>query len=134
MIALDTNVLLRFVLDDDAQLASAARRLIERNECRISLVAAAETGFVLMSLYNTSRLEVVDTFRRLLPLPTLHFEQEDRLARALDGVEAGIDWGDAVLWAAAPAGAALITFDKAFAKRATALGWDVRVRLLKMRA
>lgn len=131
MIALDTNILLRFVLHDDAALAAAARRLIENNQCSVSLLAVAELGYVLVSFYRAKLPDVLAACRTLLALPALEFEYESRLTAALDGVEAGVDWFDALLWAATPAGVALATFDKAFAKRAATLGWDVQVRLPK---
>ena len=48
-----------------------------------------------------------------------------------NGVEFGVDWADALLWAATPANAILLTRDKAFAKRAAILGWNVECRLPK---
>ena len=131
MIALDTNILLRFVLDDNDVLSPAARRIVERNDCWISLLAAGELGYVLTSVYRSNMAEVVSYCRILMDLPTVTIERERRFARALDGVETGIDWFDAVLWASAPDGSSVFTFDKAFSKRASALGWDVQVRLPK---
>lgn len=131
MIALDTNLLLRFVLEDDAQLASAARRLIQQSDCWINLVTAAEVGRVLLSVYGSSRDEVVDAMRRLISQPNIEFESEQRLEEALTGVEAGLDWDDALLWAATPPNLTVMTFDKVFAKRAAILGWKVESRLPK---
>ena len=131
MIALDTNILLRFVLDDNAVLSPAARRIVERNDCWLSLLAVGELGYVLTSVYRCRIDEVASYCRILMDLPTVTIEHERRFAQALDGVEAGIDWYDAMLWASAPAGVAVFTFDNAFSKRASAIGWDVQVRLPK---
>ena len=131
MIALDTNILLRFVLDDNAVLSPVARRIVERNECWVSLLAAGELGYVLTSVYRSNSAEVISYCRILMDLPTIAVEHERRFAQALDGVEAGIDWFDAMLWASAPAGSIVFTFDRAFSKRASAIGWDVQVRLPK---
>ncbi len=133
MIALDTNILLRSVLDDDARLSPIARRMIERSVCHVSLLAIGEMGFVLMSVYGVEAPAVAKACRNLLALPNIACENEARLIRALDGVEAGIDWFDALLWAAAPAGVVLATFDRSFAKRAKGLGWKVEIRLPKAR-
>ena len=103
MIALDTNILLRFVLDDNAGLSPVARRIVERNECWVSLLAAGELGYVLTSVYRSNSAEVISYCRILMDLPTIAVEHERRFAQALDGVEAGIDWFDAMLWASAPA-------------------------------
>lgn len=133
MIALDTNVLLRSVLDDDARLSAIARRMIERNHCHVSLLAIAEMGFVLMSVYGVQAPVVAKACRNLLALPNIECENETRLIKALEGVDAGIDWFDALLWAATPAGVSLATFDKSFARRATGLGWKVEIRLSRAR-
>ena len=58
-------------------------------------------------------------------------ENESRVLKAVEGVEAGIDWFDAHLWAAAPEGVVLATFDKSFSRRSAALGWKVDVRVPK---
>ncbi len=88
-------------------------------------------GYVLVSFYRAKLPDVLAACRTLVALPTLEFEHESRLIAALDGVEAGIDWFDALMWASSPSGVALATFEKAFAKRAATLGWDVQVRLPK---
>ena len=131
MIALDTNILLRFVLDDHESLSPTARRIIGGNDCWISLLAVGELGYALTSVYRSRVDEVVSYCRILMDLPGITIEHERRFAQALDGVDAGIDWYDAMLWASAPAGVAVFTFDKAFSKRASAIGWDVQVRLPK---
>lgn len=132
MLALDTNILVRSALDDNGTLSAIARRMIERNDCYASLLAIGEMGFVLTSFYGVKLPAVVQTCRHLLRLSNVHCEHESRLTEALDGVAAGIDWFDALLWASTPPGVTLATFDKAFAKRAAALGWDVQVRLPKV--
>lgn len=128
MIALDTNLLLRFALQDHAVQSASARRLLERQDCFASLLAMGEMGHVLMSVYRATRAELLTVCNALLALPSLEVEHEARLTQALDGFAAGIDWFDALLWAATPPGITLATFDRPFAKRAIALGWDVENR------
>lgn len=84
----------------------------------MSLLALAEAGFVLLSFYRASRVELVTAVRRLLGVPTLEFEHEDRLGAVVDAVEAGMEWFDALLWAACPPEHAMLTFDRNFARRA----------------
>ena len=127
MIALDTNVLVRYALNDDAALAPLAQGLIAGNECHVSVLALAEMGFVLASVYRATDTEIVALVHSLLALPTLHFEHEERLPAALAGVLAGIDWFDAMLWAA-NANHPLATFDREFARQAARLGWQPAVQ------
>lgn len=126
MIALDTNVLLRFALNDDPTLSPLARDLVMGNECHVGLLALAEVGFVLASVYGATDDELVTQVHALLALATLHFEHEDRLPAALAGVLAGVDWFDAMLWAGST-GHPLVTFDRDLARRAARLGWTPAV-------
>jgi predicted nucleic-acid-binding protein len=96
------------------------------NECHVSLLALAEAGFVLASVYGASDEELVAQVQALLALATLHFEHEDRLPAALAGVLAGVDWFDAMLWAGSTSNP-LATFDRDFARRAAKLGWTPTV-------
>jgi len=71
MAALDTNVLLRFLLQDDATQAEAARRLIRAaSESGTSLYVpvsvALELEWVLRSRFKMDRAAVVQTFFGLL--------------------------------------------------------------------
>ena len=131
MIALDTNILVRSVLDDDSALCAHARRLIARVPCHVSVFAIGEMGHVLASVYGAEPSALASACRALLDLPNVECEHEDRLRRALDGVELGVDWADALLWAVTPVNAILLTYDKAFAKCAAILGWNVECRLPK---
>ncbi len=112
-------------------LSVVAKRMMERNPCYVTVLALGEMGFVLRSVYSVGLPAVLRASRNLLNLPNVECEHALRLAQALDGVEVGIDWFDALLWTSTPPGVTLATFDKAFAKRAAALGWDVSVRLPK---
>jgi predicted nucleic-acid-binding protein len=51
MIAVDTNVLVRFLVRDDAEQASRADSLIRSEEIWISKTVLLETEWVLRSLY-----------------------------------------------------------------------------------
>lgn len=67
MDALDTNVLVRYFLQDDPEQGPAAARLIDGTAERgISLVALAETAFVLARNYGVPREQVVDRLVGLL--------------------------------------------------------------------
>ena len=124
MQSIDTNILLRYALNDNPKLSQRAKDIIEGNTCHVPLLALAEFGFVLGSFYEAKPDEIVRTTRALMQLKTLRFEHENRVLQALAGVEAGVDWFDALLWAATPAQNELATLDKKFASKATKLGWQ----------
>ena len=127
MLTIDTSILLRYALNDNPKLSALAKRLIEGNTCAVPLMALAEMGFVLGSVYEASPIDIVAYARKLMQQKNLRFEHESRVLQALEGVEAGIDWFDALLWAAAPTQHEFATLDKKFASKATKLGWQPQV-------
>lgn len=128
MISLDTNILLRYALDDHATLSPIARSMLEERDCFVPLLALAEAGYVLQSLYQASGVELLAFAKALLESPRLSFESEERLPVALAGFKAGVDWFDAMLWASCPTTRPLATLDRKFARKAAALGWQPPVQ------
>ena len=89
MIALDTNVLVRFLVEDDARQTEQAAALIERavasgDTLFISDVVVAELVCVLSVSYRISRLQIAATLRDLLRARHLTFAASDQLTRAVD--------------------------------------------------
>lgn len=94
MIALDTNVIVRFlVADDPAQSARAARLLRLGPDAGevffIGDVVLAEVVWVLQSRYRRSRQDIAAALRALLEAQHLKFESTDRFLRALRRYQAG---------------------------------------------
>jgi predicted nucleic-acid-binding protein len=94
MIALDTNVLVRFLVDDDkAQSARAARfvaKAIATDEpLFVSDVVMCETVWVLVVAYQVPRREIGETLGRLLMAAHLRYDDVDRLSRALEAFLTG---------------------------------------------
>lgn len=79
MRAVDTNVLVRFLVNDDLAQASAVRALFataerQREVFWVPVVVLLETIWVLESAYGISRSELIATLSDLLLLPVLEFE------------------------------------------------------------
>ena len=94
MIALDTNVLVRYLVEDDAKQTALAAALIDRaiaggTTLFISEVVVCETVWVLSVSYHTGRAEIARVLRNLLRARHLTFRAVDQLIRALDAYEAG---------------------------------------------
>ncbi len=66
MIGLDTNVLVRYIMQDDAKQAALATRLIEslsvESPAYLPLVAVVELAWGLGSAYNLDRQQVAGAF------------------------------------------------------------------------
>jgi predicted nucleic-acid-binding protein len=120
MPALDTNVLLRYIVQDDEAQMVAARRLIRRSvaEGRVLFVpvtVALELEWVLRSSYGFGKDEAIGLISTLLSAAELSFESEQALEVALHLYREGAaDFADCLhLALAAQAGELpLRTFDK----------------------
>ncbi len=127
MLTIDTNIMLRYALNDNPKLSARAKEIIEGNTCYVPLLALAELGFVLGFVYEAKPADVVAYAKRLMQQKKLRFEHESRVLQAMAGVEAGVGWFDALLWAAAPVQHEFVTLDKKFASKAAKLGWQPSV-------
>jgi predicted nucleic-acid-binding protein len=95
VLALDTNVLVRYLVRDDQQQFEKARRLIKREADNgepvlVSLLVLLETEWVLRSRYELAKLEILSAFSTLLDASDLAFEDEPSVEHAL------YSWKDSV--------------------------------------
>lgn len=103
MIALDTNVLVRALVEDDPEQARRARALLERlieadEPGFVSAVALCEVVWVLRDRYRVSRLESAELIGKLLRARHLRFSSVERLDRALVRFRSGRgDFADYVI-------------------------------------
>lgn len=62
---LDANAVLRFLLQDLEEQFQEVRSVIKRDRCYVTLEVMAEVCYVLEGLYQVSREDMVDIFRKL---------------------------------------------------------------------
>lgn len=129
MLALDTNVLVRYLAQDDARQAALATRLIEKQltpaeRGYISLVALLETVWVMESCYGADAGAVSNILSELLDTATLEVQDAAAIRSALlPYARGGVDLHDCLIVAlAAQRKARVVTFDAKAAKR---LGMDL---------
>jgi predicted nucleic-acid-binding protein len=94
VIALDTNVLVRFVVEDDPEQSRRAKELIEHQFERgipsfVPDVVLAELVWVLGFSYDVPRPRIASLLRELLSARQIRFDSPERLWRALKGYAAG---------------------------------------------
>ena len=85
MIGLDTNVLLRYLVQDDPVQSPRAteiisRRLTEEEPGFVSLVTILEVVWVLKSLYKRSREEIANDIEMVLAAETLEVQNEQEVS------------------------------------------------------
>lgn len=118
MIALDTNVLVRFITQDDSEQTPLANALIERPErFFIPDLVLAEIVWVLTRAYQWSREEITQTLDHLMTANNLKFEDEEAVALATRAYRKGGDWADHLILFKARSRecSALYTFDQELA-------------------
>ena len=103
MIGLDSNILVRYIVQDDSQQASAASRLIEgqcteRSPGRVNLVVLVELVWVLTRAYGYGRADVARVVLQLLRTTEFELEDSDAVWAALREFEVGTaDFADYVI-------------------------------------
>lgn len=119
MKGLDTNILIRYLTQDDPILSPKANRIVEeqlseRNPGYVSLVVIAETAWVLHKKYAAQREEIADAIERILTIDSLLVQNEQQVYQAVIGVRAGEGtFADALICAlhAAVGCSSTLTFD-----------------------
>ncbi len=94
MIGLDTNLLVRYLTQDDPVQSSKAtevidRRLTEENPGFVSIVALVETVWVLEHAYRLESMEIATVLERLLQVEVLVFQSETEVFAASVAVKEG---------------------------------------------
>ena len=120
MIGLDTNVLVRYMAQDDPIQSKIAtdfieRRLTDSDPGFMSIVAMAETAWVLQRAYGLSGSEVARAIERTLQTDVLVVENEQEIFTATVALREGRgSFADALIAAlGARAGcSAMVTFDR----------------------
>jgi predicted nucleic-acid-binding protein len=129
MIGLDTNVLARYYIDDDADTEArrqqtAARRLIESGQAlMVSKSVILELEWVMRGYYHFTPKQVASVMRHLLAQTHIMVEDRESVEQALSNREAGIDFADALHHASYRACVSIASFDdRKFVRRAKKLG------------
>ena len=94
MIGLDTNILVRYLTQDDPIQSPRAREIIERRLTEkkpgfVSIVAMVETVWVLERAYRLTPHEIVGAVERMLQIDVLVVENEQEVFTAMIALKDG---------------------------------------------
>lgn len=119
VIALDTNVVVRLLVADDAAQARRARALlIADHDVRVPATVLLETEWVLRSAYGYPAPQVMKFLRGLLGLPGVGTDNPPAVAAAITACEQGLDFADALHLALSGDVERFYTFDANLRRRA----------------
>lgn len=121
MLAVDTDVVVRFLTADEPKQSQRAFALIRDTPVWVAKTVLLETEWVLRGLYGFGVERVAAAVQDLVGLQTVHVEDARAVQRALGWFATGLDFADALHLASRDRAEAFVTFDDDFRKRASRL-------------
>jgi predicted nucleic-acid-binding protein len=118
VLAIDTNVIVRYLTGDDPAQFAKASALIGSKDVFVCATVLLETEWVLRRAYRFSRERVIAALTAFAGLPRVMLEDPPVAAQALAWSHRGMDFADALHLAKVQECEALITFDQRFARLA----------------
>ncbi|WP_416670238.1 type II toxin-antitoxin system VapC family toxin [Egbenema bharatensis] len=121
MIAVDTNIVVRLLTQDDEQQYHRSFKLFQANDIFIPDTVILETEWVLRFAYRFKPDEICEAFRKLFGLPNVQLANGSLIVKVLKWHEQGLDFADALHLAQSQHCSAIYTFDMKFVDRAKGL-------------
>jgi predicted nucleic-acid-binding protein len=118
MIAVDTNVVIRLLTQDDEPQYNRSLKLFQEQDIFIPDTVILETEWVLRFAYQFDPVEICKALRNLFGLPNVQVANASLMAQVLQWHENGLDFADALHLAQSQSCSAIYTFDDKFVKRA----------------
>ena len=120
MLAVDTNVVVRYLVGDHPDQSERARALFREAQVWVSSTVLLETAWVLGKTYGYKPHQIAWALRLLGGLPTVTLQNPDQMARALGWLE-HLDPADAMHLAQAVDAEAFVSFDQKLVRAAADL-------------
>jgi len=127
MLAVDTNVIVRYLTADDAAQFAKARSLIENEDLYVCTTVLLETEWVLRRVYGYRPAGLLEALLAVAGLPRVTLEDPTLAAQALEWMSGGMDFADALHLAKAAGCEAFVSFDRPLARLAARIA-GVKVR------
>ena len=118
MIAVDTNIIVRLLTQDDPDQYKKSLNIFSTQEIFIADTVILEVEWVLRYAYRFKPPAITSAFRKLFGLPNIHLRDKSNVELTLEWYEAGLDFVDAFHLSQAQHCQKLLTFDQRFVKRA----------------
>ena len=112
MIAVDTNVVVRFLVDDDVRQSEQAVYLFRRGTVFLATSVLLETEWILRQGYKMNSVKIGGEREALIGLPNVVCEGDSGVRQALMWHQAGMDFADALHLAASSRAAQFVAFDR----------------------
>lgn len=127
MIALDTNVIVRFLTRDDEKQFRKAELLLSRYRVLVTPTVLLETEWVLSHAYHFGRDDIASSLARLKGLPNVVFLEPEACEQAMGWHRLGMDFADALHVPCAQSADSFATFDQRLIKKANQVSSSLAV-------
>jgi predicted nucleic acid-binding protein len=124
MLAIDTNLIVRYLTGDHPKQSPRARKLIDGQPVFAAITVILEVEWVLRSTYGYRPADVARALKAFAGLPTVTVGDGSVVATALDLAEKGMDFADALHLDKSAHCDGLATFDRRLVKAAKAVGYE----------
>ena len=126
MLAIDSNLIVRYLTGDHPKQSMRARKLIDGEDVFVCTTVLLETEWVLRSVYDYAAVRLAKALRAFAGLPHVTLEDAGAAARALEWAEGGLDFADALHLAKRPPEALQLAEANWAVQREP---WDTRILL-----
>jgi predicted nucleic-acid-binding protein len=117
MIAIDTNILARWILLDDEVQSPIADRILDE-PCWLGWTVLLELAWLLSSYGKLTRDQIADVLDALLAMPTIHCDRPANVQWAIERYRDGADIADMIHIASSGEVAAFMSFEEKLARKA----------------
>lgn len=124
MLAIDTNIVVRYLTEDHPSQSKRARGIVDGDVVFVSTTVPLEAEWMLRSAYGYAPREVAAALIEFAGLPTVSVEDPTLAEFALKCIEGGMDFADALHLGRAEGCEAITTFDRDFVKAAKTMGLE----------
>ncbi len=127
MVAIDTNIAVRLLVNDDPVQTKSAAALFKREQVFIAKTVVLATEWILRGVYELDRKRVNAAIRALLSFERMVVEDEAAMFAALEAHAQGMDFADALHMASSSRAETFATFDETLRRRAKKLNLQPQV-------
>lgn len=121
MIAIDTNIIIRLLTQDDPTQYKSALNLFSKETVFIPDTVLLESEWVLRFVYEFEQSQISTALRKLCGLKNIQLTDAERTAKILDWYDRGLDFADAFHLASSQQCKQFKTFDEKFIKKSKKL-------------
>ncbi len=115
--AVDTNVVVRFLVGDGSDQALQARAVFEKGVCTIPVSVMLETEWILRSVFEVPQPTIAEALARLLSMKNAKVMDRPAVDQAMKAYRNGLDFADALHVALSDDCKEFVTFDTKLRKK-----------------